>query len=102
LVGTLCERSGIGDDDQRRALVQLRLHYAGLDSVAAYREQRHTATMDTPLVDNHRLEFARHARLEDAFVHVTRNAHAVVEQGERAPLPFSPGGQEDPLRVRVA
>ncbi len=51
---------------------------------------------------DHRLELARHAGLEDALVHVDRNADPVVEQRKGAPVPFPAGRQEDPLRVGVA
>ena len=88
--------------DQRGALVQVGADDASLDGVAANREERHTSTVDAPLVDDHRLELARDARLEDAVVHLLGNADTVVDHGERAPVTFSAGRDEDASRMGVA
>ena len=102
LVGALGERARVGDDDERRALVQVRRDDARLDRVAADREERHASAVHAPLVHDHRLELARDARLEDALVHVRRDADAVVEHGQRATVALAAGREEDAPRVRVA
>jgi hypothetical protein len=69
--------------------------------VALDGEERHPAPVHAPTVHDHRLELARHARLEDALVHGGRDSDAVVDDRHRALVALPPARDVDALGVRI-